>query len=112
MNGCIFCKIVNGQIKSDIIYQDEDVVAFNDIDPQAPVHILLVPRQHIERVEQVKDLSIFGNIYKAAIHITKEKGLSREGFRIVVNSGRHAGQAVDHLHFHLIAGRQMKWPPG
>ncbi|MCX5750038.1 MAG: histidine triad nucleotide-binding protein [Candidatus Saganbacteria bacterium] len=112
MTECVFCKIAGGKIKSDIIYQDDDVVAFNDMDPQAPVHILLVPKEHIERIEKVKDHSVVQKIFKAANKIVREKGLEKDGFRIVVNSGRHGGQAVFHLHFHLLGGRQMTWPPG
>jgi len=111
-DGCIFCKIAAGQIKADIIYQDNDIIAFSDINAQAPVHVLVVPREHIERVEDVKELSLFGKIFKAAEKIVRQKGLEKEGFRIVVNSGRSGGQAVDHLHFHLLGGRQMTWPPG
>jgi histidine triad (HIT) family protein len=112
MNDCIFCKIAAGQIKADIIYQDNDIIAFSDINAQAPVHVLLIPKQHIERVEEVKEFSLFGQVFRAAEKVVRSKGLEKEGFRIVVNSGRYGGQAVFHLHFHLLGGRQMAWPPG
>ena len=109
---CIFCKIASGQIKSDIISSNDDVVAFNDIAPQAPVHILVVPKEHISKLEDTKDFSLINRIFSAINDIVYTKGLQKTGYRVVVNSGHDSGQAVDHLHFHILGGRKMTWPPG
>lgn len=112
VSDCIFCGIAQGAIKSSQVYSDKEVVAFNDIGPQAPVHIVVIPRQHIERLEDAKDYGIFHFIFEAINKIVKEKGLDKNGYRVVVNSGKDAGQAVSHLHFHILSGRPMSWPPG
>jgi histidine triad (HIT) family protein len=112
MEDCVFCSIANGRIKSDIVYSDDNVVAFNDIAPQAPVHIVVIPKVHVERVEDVSDHSIFEKVFKAINTIIAKDQSIRKGFRIVVNSGKLAGQSVDHIHFHVLSGRPMNWPPG
>lgn len=114
MHDCIFCKIASGLVKSDIVYKNKDIVAFRDIAPQAPAHIVVIPAEHIEKVEAVTNYDIFGGIFEAINAIIKSdtSGVFKDGVRIVANSGRFGGQTVDHLHFHLLAGRQMFWPPG
>lgn len=114
MDECIFCKIASGLIKSDIVYKNEKIVAFRDISPQAPAHIVVIPVEHIEKVEAVRNYGIFPEFFEAINAIIKSDagGVFKDGFRIVINSGRAGGQTVGHLHFHLLAGRQMLWPPG
>ena len=113
MSDCIFCKIANKEIKSDIVYEDDRVVAFNDINPHAPVHILVIPRKHIIGVAEAgdEDAELMGHLQLVAARLAKEKGVA-EGYRIVVNSGPLAGQSVMHLHYHLLGGRRLNWPPG
>ncbi|MEN2997910.1 MAG: histidine triad nucleotide-binding protein [Brevinematia bacterium] len=109
---CIFCKIVNGEVKSNIVYEDEDVIAFEDINPQAPVHVLVVPKQHIPNIMQVREYTVLEKIFRAIQKIAEAKNLALEGFRVVVNHLHRGGQSVFHLHFHILGGRQMMWPPG
>jgi len=113
MSDCLFCKIANKEVESGIVYEDEDMVAFNDIKPQAPVHILVVPKKHIPTLLGVKeeDKDLMFSIQKVITNIAQEKNLV-DGFRVVINCGPNAGQAVYHLHFHLLGGRKMEWPPG
>ena len=113
MSDCIFCKIANKEINSDIVYEDDRVVAFNDINPHAPVHILVIPRKHIVGVAEARDedAELMGHLQLVAARLAKEKGVA-EGYRIVVNSGPLAGQSVMHLHYHLLGGRRLNWPPG
>lgn len=110
---CIFCRIVAGEIPAKIVHQDDEVVAFEDVNPQAPTHVLVIPRAHIPRVLDVKPehSPLLGRIFEVASRIARERSLE-EGFRLVLNNGPQAGQTVYHLHFHLIGGRGMKWPPG
>lgn len=111
---CIFCNIAAGQIPAKLVYEDPRVVAFRDIKPEARVHVLLIPRRHVERVSDLTsedDFKLVGEIHRAAIKIAKDEGLDA-GFRLVTNSGPDAGQTVNHLHYHLLGGRRMKWPPG
>jgi len=110
---CIFCKIINKEIESKIVYEDEKCVAFEDINPQAPVHILVVPKKHISALRDAgeEDRELLGHVLKIASKIALEKGLEK-GYRIVVNDGKEAGQTVFHVHFHLLGGREMGWPPG
>ena len=112
MDGCIFCDIAGGKIGSDIVYQDEKVVAFNDVDPKAPVHVIVIPKAHFGKIEDVKDVSVIGDVFRAINEIVTAKGLQNNGYRIIANSGKEGGQAVGHVHFHVMAGRQMGWPPG
>ena len=114
MNGCLFCGIVEGKIKANTVYQDERIVAFTDIRPQARVHILLIPRKHIAGVLDIEsdDQILIGEIFQVAARLARDQGIAESGFRVVVNSGADAGQSVFHLHYHLIGGRPMSWPPG
>jgi histidine triad (HIT) family protein len=111
---CLFCKIAGGQIPSKIVYQDEDVVAFEDINPQAPYHILLIPRRHIASMSNltVEDGPLLGILFAVAAKLTHKLGIDETGYRFVTNVGPNAGQAVFHLHFHLLGGRKFSWPPG
>ncbi len=114
MSDCLFCGIVEGKIKANVVYQNERVVAFRDISPKAPVHILIIPRKHVISVLDVEasDHALVGEIFQVAGRLAREQGIADSGFRVVVNSGPDAGQSVFHLHYHLIGGRQMAWPPG
>lgn len=111
---CLFCKIAAGQISSKIVYQDEDVVAFEDINPQAPHHMLIIPRRHIASVEDLKpgDGPVLAHILTTAAKLAHNMGFDKGGYRIVTNVGPDAGQSVFHLHFHLLGGRKFGWPPG
>lgn len=111
---CIFCKIVDREISSDIIYEDDKIIAFKDSNPQAPVHFLVVPKEHIESTNHIseKDIELIGHIFLIIKKLTKQLGLHEEGYRIVNNCGELGGQTVSHIHFHVLAGRQLLWPPG
>ena len=109
---CIFCKIIKKENPSDIVYEDDEVLAFNDIDPKAPTHILAIPKQHVTSIADLKDMGVADKLLNVLKNLAKEKGLNESGYRIVVNHGKQGGQAVFHLHFHLLGGRQMSWPPG
>ena len=113
MNDCLFCKIIKGDIPSSKVYEDDMVYAFNDIAPAAPVHVLIIPKEHITSAADINadNSHLVAHIFEVAAKIAKEKGLS-DGFRVVTNCGDSAGQTVKHLHFHLLAGRDMTWPPG
>lgn len=110
---CIFCKIVKGEIPSTPVHQDEFAYAFADIDPKAPVHILIVPREHVSSLDAIDKgkHALIGHLMGAAAEIARKKGLAK-GYRVVVNTGTDGGQSVDHLHLHLLGGRQLAWPPG
>jgi len=114
MENCLFCKLVDGQIAGDIVYSDEDVVAFKDINPQAPVHILIIPRRHIPSIADVtpEDGPLLGILFSVAARLAHKLGVDEGGYRVVSNVGRDAGQTVFHLHFHLLGGRKFAWPPG
>jgi histidine triad (HIT) family protein len=114
MSDCLFCGIVEGRVKGDIVYRDESVVAFRDIRPQAPVHILIVPRKHVATVLDLEatDSTVVGQIFLLIAKLAREQGVAESGFRVVVNSGAEAGQSVFHVHFHLLGGRPFRWPPG
>jgi histidine triad (HIT) family protein len=109
---CIFCKIVKKEIPAQIVYENDQVLAFRDINPQAPVHILIIPKQHIEYFTQVKDHTVIAQMAEAAQLIAKKEGLEPKGYRLVINNGVDAGQEVLHIHAHLLGGRKMSWPPG
>ena len=113
MDGCIFCEIAKKKLDSKIVHEDSDVIAFEDLNPQAPVHILIVPRKHIVDLLHLSstDQTLVGKIYLVANELAKKKRVET-GFRIICNCGEEAGQSVGHLHFHLLGGRQFKWPPG
>jgi histidine triad (HIT) family protein len=110
---CIFCKIVEGAIPSTLVYQDEQCYAFADLHPQAPVHVLVVPRRHISSLADTSpdDRALLGHLFWAAGEIARAKGLPK-GYRVVVNTGQDGGQTVNHLHLHLLGGRPFGWPPG
>lgn len=114
MTDCLFCKIANGDINSDIVYQDDEVIGFRDVDPQAPHHILFIPREHIPTLNDLDDkhASLAGKLVLAARQVAREQGVADEGYRTVINCNRGGGQSVFHIHLHLLAGRQMGWPPG
>jgi histidine triad (HIT) family protein len=111
---CIFCKIANGQIPVPLVYQDDLIAAFRDINPQAPTHILLVPRAHVPGVPALtgEDGPLLAALLTTAAALARQEGIAETGFRLVVNSGPDAGQTVDHLHVHLLGGRALGWPPG
>ena len=113
MDNCLFCKIVNGAIPSSKVYEDDTVYAFNDIAPAAPVHVLIIPKEHITSAADItaENSGVIAHIFEVAAKIAQEKGLS-DGFRVVTNCGDSAGQTVKHLHFHLLSGRDFTWPPG
>ncbi len=114
MADCLFCGIVNGDVKGEVVYQDSSVVAFKDINPKAPVHLLIVPRKHIATLLDVEegDKGLFGDILFVANKLARDLGISQDGFRVVFNGGEGAGQSVFHIHLHLLGGRAMTWPPG
>ncbi len=111
---CIFCKIVQGEINADIVYQDDAILAFRDLNPQAPQHILIIPRRHIATTNDLEtgDGELVGGLFLAARHIAQELGVAHDGYRLVMNCNHLAGQTVFHIHLHLLAGRAMQWPPG
>jgi histidine triad (HIT) family protein len=110
----LFCKIVNREIPASIVYEDEHVLAFNDINPQAPTHVLVVPKRHIESLNELQpgDDQIVGELVRRGTAIAKERGVSGDGFRTVFNTNRDAGQTVFHIHLHVLGGRSLSWPPG
>jgi len=110
---CLFCKIIDGSIPSTCVYEDKECIAFADIHPQAPVHLLIVPRKHIASLAEtgVEDTALLGHLVAAVVEIARQKGLSG-GYRTVINTGDDGGQTVGHLHLHLLGGRFMTWPPG
>lgn len=114
MDDCIFCKIIKGEIPSTKVYEDELCYAFHDINPTAPVHVLIIPKQHITSCNEVnsENSGVIGHIFEVAAKIAADLGLSEKGYRIVNNCGEGAGQTVFHLHFHLIGGRDLLWPAG
>ena len=109
---CLFCKIIKKQIPASLVYEDDKVLAFNDINPQAPVHILVIPQQHVTTIAELDDMSVVKELFAVMKKLAVEKGIDKSGYRIVVNHGKDSGQAVPHLHFHLLGGRQLHWPPG
>ena len=115
MSDCIFCKIAAKEIPSTVVYEDEQVVAFKDLEPQAPVHVLVIPKKHVESVAALKeeDKELAAHILVDVIpQLAQELGVAEKGFRVVANTGDEGGQTVKHLHFHLLGGRSMQWPPG
>jgi histidine triad (HIT) family protein len=114
MSDCLFCQIVAGKMPATVVYRDEQIIAIRDINPQAPTHILVLPRQHLASVAQAqaRDERLLGALLLAAVRIAEQEGLRQSGFRLVTNTGPDAGQSVGHLHLHLLGGRAMAWPPG
>ncbi len=114
MSDCIFCRIVEGDIPSTMVHEDDESLAFEDLNPQAPVHVLVIPKRHIVSLAdaQEADLSLLGRLMLTCSHVAKQKGLDESGYRVVTNIGRNAGQTVFHLHLHILGGRGFQWPPG
>ncbi len=114
MADCLFCKIVEGTIPSTKVYEDENVLAFRDIEPQAPEHIIIIPKNHIASANEItaENSVVIARIYEVAAKLAKELGFADKGYRIVNNCGEDGGQTVGHIHFHLLAGRNLQWPPG
>ncbi|MBF0591828.1 MAG: histidine triad nucleotide-binding protein [Nitrospirae bacterium] len=111
---CIFCKVANKEIKATIVYEDDQVVAFDDLNPQGPMHVLIIPRKHIPTILEItsEDTALVGHMFEVANRIAKERGFAQRGFRMVINCNAEAGQSVYHIHMHAIGGRAMHWPPG
>ena len=111
---CLFCRIAAGEISAQLVYQDEQLIVIEDINPAAPQHLLLIPRKHIAGTLDLlpEDDMLVGHIYRVAAALARERGVAESGFRIIANTNADAGQSVFHIHFHLLAGRQMAWPPG
>lgn len=111
---CLFCKIVKGEIKSEIVYEDDEIVAFKDINPQAPVHLLFVPRRHMSSLNEIGDgdTGVMGKLLLRAKEEAKKRGIAEDGYRVVINCNKGAGQEVFHIHAHLLGGRTFTWPPG
>ena len=109
---CLFCKIVRREIPAKLVYEGDDCIAFRDIDPKAPVHVLVIPRAHVPSLNEASDPSLVGRLSLVAAEIARQEGIAETGYRTVVNTNRDAGQAVFHLHLHLLGGRSLGWPPG
>ncbi len=111
---CIFCRIVRGEIPAEIVAEEEEWIAFRDIQPQAPVHVLVIPRMHLSSVAALSgvDAALAASLLHAAADVARTEGLEEDGYRVVTNVGERAGQSVPHLHFHVLGGRPMRWPPG
>lgn len=111
---CLFCKIVSGDIPSTVVYEDDDVFAFRDINPQAPTHVLVIPRKHVLGLATAEkaDAELLGKLMLAAAEVARIEGIAESGYRTVINWGRNAGMEVSHLHIHVLGGRAMSWPPG
>jgi len=111
MTDCLFCRIVRGEIPAKLVAQNEDAIAFRDIDPRAPVHVLVVPRKHVASMTDA-DPATLAAVLALAADVARQEGVTESGYRVVINTGEHAGQTVHHLHAHLLGGRDMAWPPG
>jgi len=111
---CLFCRILEGDIPADIVYESDTAIAFRDINPQAPTHVVIIPRKHIATINDIvaDDHAIVGSLYTAASAIARDEGFSEEGYRVVMNCNKAAGQTVFHIHLHLLGGRVLTWPPG
>ena len=114
MSDCLFCKMVNGDITPDIVFENETVLAFRDINPRAPTHVLIIPKKHIPTLADITadDTALMGNIMQAAKHVAEQEGIAESGYRTVFNCKQDGGQEVYHIHLHLLGGRAMQWPPG
>ncbi len=114
MSDCIFCKIAGKQIPSKIVHEDDQAVAFDDVNPQAPTHVLVIPRRHVASIAELNeaDTGLLGHLMLTGSKVAKQKGIAEDGYRLVVNTGRNGGQTVFHLHLHVLGGRPMHWPPG
>ena len=114
MTDCLFCKIIGNEIPADIVYEDDDVIAFRDINPQAPTHVLVIPRRHISTINDLTeaDTDVVGRMFLAAKGIARDEGLADAGYRVTMNCNEGAGQTVFHVHLHMLGGRPFGWPPG
>ena len=114
MSDCLFCKMVSGEIQPDTVYEDDNVLAFRDLNPQAPTHVLVIPKRHISTINDLNsdDAELVGQIYLAAKQVAEIDGIAEDGFRTVMNCNAGAGQTVFHIHLHVLGGRGMQWPPG
>jgi len=110
--GCLFCNVIKGETPSKKVYEDERAFAFHDIRPQAPTHILIIPKKHIASLDDANDSNLLGQMMGMAAALARQEGIAKTGYRTVINTGKDGGQSVDHLHIHLLGGRQMTWPPG
>ena len=109
---CLFCRIARGEIPAKMVVNNKDIAAFRDVNPQAPTHILIIPRKHIASLDDVSDSNLLGQMMAMAAAIARQEGIAKTGYRTVINTAKDGGQSVDHLHIHLLGGRQMAWPPG
>lgn len=109
---CLFCKIVAGEIPAKIVYNDDEIMAFSDIAPRAPVHLLIIPKEHFATINDINNNLLLGNLILRAKELAKENGLDESGYRLVFNINSEGGQEVYHVHLHLLGGRQLTWPPG
>lgn len=114
MNDCIFCKIAAGEIPTNLVYDDGEILAFHDINPEAPIHLLFIPRRHIPTLNDLteEDATLIGRLHLAAKQVATQLGVAESGYRTVINCNRDAGQIIFHIHVHLLAGRELGWPPG
>tara|TARA_B100001113_G_scaffold256022_1_gene211321 strand:- start:1118 stop:1516 length:399 start_codon:yes stop_codon:yes gene_type:complete len=113
-NDCLFCKIVEKKIPADIVYESEDIIAFKDIEPKAPIHCLIIPKKHISTINDIdgSNSNIIGLMYEAAAQLARTLNVVKDGYRVVMNCNSNGGQTVYHIHLHFLAGRQLSWPPG
>lgn len=114
MDNCVFCSIIEGKIPSQKVYEDDKILCFKDINPEAPIHLIIIPKKHIESINDLenKDVELIGHIFLKVKQIAKELKIDESGYRIVNNCGKDGGQTVPHIHFHLLGGRSLNWPPG
>ncbi|MEM9056914.1 MAG: histidine triad nucleotide-binding protein [Pseudomonadota bacterium] len=114
MEDCLFCKMARGEIRPDIVLETDDVLAFRDLNPQAPVHVLVIPRKHIESMATLEpgDTELIGKVVAAGAEVARREGIAESGYRAVMNTNADGGQSVYHLHLHVLGGRQLGWPPG
>jgi histidine triad (HIT) family protein len=111
-DSCLFCRIVSGEIPAKLVAETPECVAFRDIDPQAPTHVLVIPREHVPSLSEATDPALVGRMALLAAEVARSEGIAESGYRTVINTGPDAGQAVFHIHLHLLGGREMRWPPG
>jgi len=109
---CIFCRIAHGEIPAQMVANKKEIVAFRDLNPQAPVHVLIVPKKHVGSLDDAEDFDLLGRMMSLAAAIARQEKIAKTGYRTVINTGKDGGQSVDHLHIHLLGGRAMAWPPG
>ncbi|HEX5181453.1 MAG TPA: histidine triad nucleotide-binding protein [Gemmatimonadaceae bacterium] len=109
---CLFCRIVQGEIPATVVASTDDAIAIRDIDPQAPVHVLVLPKQHLRSLNDATDAGLVGRLIALAAEVARKEGIADSGYRLVINTNEHGGQTVHHLHVHLLGGRPLRWPPG